>query len=617
MYYVRPAVIALLALAALLVMSSRGQAQSFNPTSTYGVSDSTPGASADIESTFSIPAPDLMYANIINFTPPEWGVYRDDDVPDGAWIADLSANATLGLIGDRCSNRLGVGFHMLDATTDRTTQVPFNDQFDIGPDGLPLGVTRYPDYLTRIFKDPEGATLTPIARMYGQTDVAGVEMSLNFVLFEPGIVFKTPAGDTITMDSRLGYVSATVLQAAGDPDTEAKTGDNNAISDFCSPLTTETTIFAVTKDNPDTAANEGGVAVRTNPAAGSYNFVTYALSQRDADGDGIQNGMDPCPTTPNPNWDPYKKLSDPAYSDDQDEDSLPDECDPKPNDKGCNAGGVWDHDCDMYGNRGDNCPLVANSADQPGGTGSDNQEDSDSDGIGDACDDNPNTPDGEQFKVCLVSQIPIGGGGTPPDPAPQNMQPCDPNAALPVTLTAGLSAQASATTVGPGSSVTLTTTLGDANGKPKVGENIVFKIESQPGSEANLVFAGIPRLAASNSTKANLQGKPEVTKVTDNSAKATATLNVGSAPGDIAVSITGGGETKKITIKVSAEAPTTTTTGDGVGGPSTGVGSLAPVASSIPAWATIVSAIGGAGLLGSLGALASRIFGIRLPRRRD
>jgi hypothetical protein len=41
------------------------------------------------------------------------------------------------------------------------------------------------------------------------------------------------------------------------------------------------------------------------------------------------------------------------------------------------------------------------------------------------------------------------------------------------------------------------------------------------------------------------------------------------------------------------------------------------MASSIPAWATIISALGGAGLLGSLGALAARIFGIRLPGRRD
>jgi hypothetical protein len=61
--------------------------------------------------------------------------------------------------------------------------------------------------------------------------------------------------------------------------------------------------------------------------------------------------------------------------------------------------------------------------------------------------------------------------------------------------------------------------------------------------------------------------------------------------------------------------PTTTSddAGGGVGSP--GVGSLAPVVSSIPAWAAIASGLGGAGLLGSLGALAARVFGIR--RRRD
>jgi hypothetical protein len=427
-------------------------AGTFNPTSTYGLSDSSPGASADIESTFQILAPDLYYGAIVNFTPPEWGIARDADVPDGAWVADFSAQATLGLIGDGCSNGLGVGFTMLDATTNMATQVPFNDpeydnppdpqlpdendnqgaepddQFDIGPDGLPLAVTRYPDYLTRIFKDPDGTVLQPIARSYGQTRVAGVEVSLNFVIFEPGTVFVTPAGDTIATDPRLGYPSATVLQATGDPDTEAKTGDNNAISDFCSPLTTNTTTFAVSKPNPDTGVG-GGVPVRTNPEVGTYFSTTYAVSQYDADGDGIQTSMDPCPLDPNPNWDPRLKINNPAYHGDSDKDSLPDECDPDPNIPSPISGGVRDEDQDFYGNRGDNCPLVANSAGQPGGSGPDNQEDTDSDAIGDACDPNPNTPDGQRFEVCLVSQIDIGGGGTPPD-WPQDMQPCDPDAPL-------------------------------------------------------------------------------------------------------------------------------------------------------------------------------------------
>jgi len=62
----------------------------------------------------------------------------------------------------------------------------------------------------------------------------------------------------------------------------------------------------------------------------------------------------------------------------------------------------------------------------------------------------------------------------------------------------------------------------------------------------------------------------------------------------------------------TAVAGETTGGTDAAGGAATGVGSLAPAVSSIPAWATIVSALGGAGLLGSLGALASRL----LRRRR-
>ena len=694
------ALAAVVILTGLLARSDTAYAQpTFNPCGQLAPSDLSAGANSDIVSTFgvgigadcsAIPAdpsdtPDLQFAATVNFTPPEWGVYRDADMPDGALVAVLESTATLGLIGDGCSNILFPQFNMMDATTNMTTQVPFfdpeeefdppdnndsqgaepDDQFDIGPDGLPLGVTRYPDYLPRIFKDDADNTLTPITRLYGQTEVAGIDVSLNFVIFEPGTTFKTRAGEIRATDPRLGYPSATVLQAAGDPDTEPDIEANNSVSDFCSPLQADTTVFGVSHDNPDTAADEGGHAVRTNPPDGTYNFVTFAVSQYDADGDGIENMLDPCPTIANPNWDPREKHGstyspNPNYTGDKDIDDLPDElgCDPDPNVAGHrDPGGVSDEDHDRYGNRGDNCPLIANSKGQLGGIGADNQDDADLDQIGDACDPNPNAADGQRFEVCLVSQVTIGAGGPAPDPAPQNMRPCDPNAALgtlddedtPGNLTPGLTVPDSMT-VGPGSSVKLDTTLADDNKNPRAGEDIVFEIKSQPGSDAGLVFAGIPRLGASNSTKANLEGEPKVTKVTDASGKAAATLNTGTTAGDIVISITGGGETKTITVTVSAEAPVatpgaadggaadggaadggaadggaaagaatggTTGTGGAAGGAATGVGSLAPIASSIPAWATIISALGGAGLLGSLGALAARIFGIRLPGRRD
>ena len=52
--------------------------------------------------------------------------------------------------------------------------------------------------------------------------------------------------------------------------------------------------------------------------------------------------------------------------------------------------------------------------------------------------------------------------------------------------------------------------------------------------------------------------------------------------------------------------------GGGVGGPVTGIGSLSPVAGSVPAWAAIIGGLGVAGVIGSLG-----ILGSRFVRRRD
>ena len=57
---------------------------------------------------------------------------------------------------------------------------------------------------------------------------------------------------------------------------------------------------------------------------------------------------------------------------------------------------------------------------------------------------------------------------------------------------------------------------------------------------------------------------------------------------------------------------TATDTSGGAGGPSTGVGALAPAVGSIPTWAAIMSALGGGGLLGIAGSAINSI----LRRRR-
>jgi hypothetical protein len=443
--------LALGALTAVLVMSGgrADTAGTFNPTSAYSVSDPTPGAHSNIVSEFHVPEGDYQFGTLINFIPPEWGIAPGIGVPDGAIVAGFSSIVSMGLIGGGCMYNLGAEFDMLDATLDMGTTIPFedpevaagdpggntpgdlDDQFDDdGPSGLPLGVALYPDYLTRIFKDPGDNTLTPLVRAYGQTSVAGIYVSLNFMMFNPGTAFKAPHGDIIATNPMMGYPSFLVVQATGDPGTEPTTEDSNAISDFCSSLDIETTMFAVSQDNADTAADESGVVLLANPGAGTYNSVAYAVSQRDADGDGHENGLDPCPLTADPTWDPRAFVPVDTMPGDADADGLPDSCDPFPDVKSGASGGVYDEDGDKYGNRSDNCPLVANSAGQLGGSGPDNQADGDSDGIGDQCDPNPDDPDteGVQIKVCITSPVDIGGGGPPPVPAPQDMSPCDPNA---------------------------------------------------------------------------------------------------------------------------------------------------------------------------------------------
>lgn len=470
--------------------------------------DARPGAVSGVATKFNLAAPDPNFAGAIFYTPPKWGIPADADIPNGAIVADLRAKATLGLIGNSCSNSLSVRFIMMDATTDQSTVMAnaFKDlnndnvpdmMEDRDDDGLPDSVTKYPDFLTRLFP---GAT--PRARLQGQTSVSGVPVSLNFVIFEPGTVLKTPA-QTISPDPSLGFPSATVLQSVGDPDAFPEA---SAITDFCTPLVTDITTFGTTQDNLCTDAgptpagctpigdliegkagpggttpDEGGSVNRTNPsAAGTYTFTQFAASQRDADGDGYENGLDPCPLNAAPNWNPREGSFGTPQTGDSDGDRIPDVCDLSPNDPFPPSG---DADGDFYLNSGDNCPQATNGANPANDAviGPNNQKDSDLDSIGDVCDPSPNSPDGERKEVNVLSEVTISG--------------------TPVTL-----------------------------------------------------------------------GQTPI---------------AGTTPG---------------------------ATSDTAGGPDLGVGSLAPAVSSIPAWAAVASGLGGAGLLGSLGAIAARVFGIR---RRD
>lgn len=430
----------LLAVATALIALFAGRESAyatFEPAATVTIDETSAGEPADIKQTFNVQKPDVNFSGLVFFTPPEWGVAADADIPDGAIVGQLSSTATLGLIGGGCNSALGVNFTMLDATLNDAQTVPFtdpeitagnpagdtegdnDDQFDI-VNGLPLGATRLPDYIPRIFPGAEDAM---ISRQYGQTLVSGIPVSLNFVLFEPGTVLGRVQLPT---DLRLGYPSVTVLQSIGDPEGKPAPG---TINDFCSTLVSNPTTFGIAKDNPATSANEGGAIVRTNPdTPGTYQFTTFASGLRDADGDGIENFMDVCSNIANPEWDPRAVVVT-GQPGDADGDRQPDACDDDDVETCPISGGLHDCDLDLYGNRQDNCPSVANSKGVLGGTGDDNQVDTDLDQIGDACDPNPTSPDGELPRVCRITAINIGSSSTPGF-NPADVQPCNPNAVI-------------------------------------------------------------------------------------------------------------------------------------------------------------------------------------------
>jgi hypothetical protein len=256
--------------------------------------------------------------------------------------------------------------------------------------------------------------LTARARQYGQASVAGSPLSMNFVIFEPGVTLPIVG----TLDPGLGYPSVSVLANIGDPGIIPAP---SPITDFCTPLSTVSATFGVSMDNFATPADEGGAIVRGNPVLpGTYDFTARSLSQPDADDDNIENQLDTCPYVAN--------LGDPrvAGSGDQDNDGIDDACDPEP------FVTMVDQDDDGYVNRGDNCPLVAN------GTDPDNQMDSDNDGIGDACDQNPGTPDGTMVDMTNTAAVEIGGTLVP-TPTPTPPPPPTPTPPPPIPLEIDLS----------------------------------------------------------------------------------------------------------------------------------------------------------------------------------
>ena len=173
------------------------------------------------------------------------------------------------------------------------------------------------------------------------------------------------------------------------------------------------------------ATDEGGCTNRANPATGgTYKAVTLALSQRDLDGDGYENGFDTCFDKANPEWNPRA----PDPTNDTDLDGIPNVCDPDPahaaagSPTGCKSGYTGpDEDQDCFANRADTCFKDSNLKDPT--KAADNfpetnanppiAEDKDKDGIADACDPHPDAVDGDYTGVCLDFAMNIGGAPGP------------------------------------------------------------------------------------------------------------------------------------------------------------------------------------------------------------
>jgi hypothetical protein len=98
-----------------------------------------------------------------------------------------------------------------------------------------------------------------------------------------------------------------------------------------------------------------------------------------------------------------------------------------------------------------------------------------------------------------------------------------------------LSTQSSTTTPLAGATTTLTATVLNASGQPVAGADVLFQIDSQPGSGAKF----------SN-------GLLQITATTGSTGTATTTLSVGPNPGTIVIKTTSGDKTSQQTLTVQS-----------------------------------------------------------------
>ena len=144
-----------------------------------------------------------------------------------------------------------------------------------------------------------------------------------------------------------------------------------------------------------------------------------------------------------------------------------------------------------------------------------------------------------------------------------------------------LSVEAASTT--PGGTSNVTATVLDSAGNPVAGATVIFRLVSQPGSDAHWADGGL-----------------ETTAITDANGVATAVLVAGATPGTIVVETISGEKTSQVTVAVLEEAElpieVPVTGGTPVGGTDDG----------LAAWQIVLLAIGAGVLAGGFAIMIRR-----------
>ncbi len=305
----------LIALAALLVLFASGdsatEATSYTPLGTVRVADPTPNMNSNVTISTSVQIGDAMFSSLdyVSFIPPGWNIEGTDAaIPDGSIAGSALAAAKLGAFNAFCGVvTLPAIVAFLEATTntagptttfeDDTADADATGEWFEDPSGAVLppaappdlrvraAVTKYPANLIALFPQPR-------LRYFGFLDAAGTNVGVNLLIFNPGDL----AGLGFSADK--GSPVVLTIQRLGDP---LAPGDpTSVLTAFCAPFSAAVTINGLASFNPFTGgAPFAPVSQIRNPGPGTYNFLGFSRSQRDADNDTYENGEDTCPITTN------------------------------------------------------------------------------------------------------------------------------------------------------------------------------------------------------------------------------------------------------------------------------------------------------------------------------